>query len=308
MAKRRQRLPNWLVYLLVRSVLCLIQALPLRLCYRIADLLASLALRLDRRHRDVALANIEAAFPGQFSAEQRRHLVYAVYRHFAAMIIDMAFITRKLHERNWRHYIRLQRQNDVIEALLSDRPVILQSGHFGNWEIAGYVFGLFGFRPYSVARTLDNPYLERLLRSFRVRTGQRIIYKRGAFDKVDAVMRAGGTIAILNDQDAGARGLYVEFFGRPASTHKGPALLALQHRAPVVVGYARRLGDGMRYEMGTAAVIYPETVQSTRNPVQELTQRVAWALESIVRQAPDQYLWLHRRWKHQPKRRHRRAA
>ncbi len=301
MARRRKRRPPALaVYLLVRIVLCIIQSLPLRMCYRVAAFIGWLAYRLDRRHRAVALANLQMAFGERLTDDQRERIVRHVYRHFASVIVDMAFIVRKLHERNWRRYITLRGQEEVVRLLLSDRPVILQSGHFGNWEIAGYVFGLFGFRPYSVARTLDNPYLERLLRSFRVRTGQRIIYKRGAFDKVDAVLRSGGTIAILNDQDAGCRGLFVDFFGRPASTHKGPALLALEHRAPVVLGYALRLGDGLQYEMGTAAIVDPNDSLREQNPVRDLTQRVAHALERAVRLAPDQYLWLHRRWKHQP--------
>src|SRR5436309_1402950 len=82
---------------------------------------------------------------------------------------------------------------------------------------------------YSVARALDNPYVERLLRSFRTRTGQEIIYKRGAFDQVAEIMRNGAMIGMLSDQDAGHRGVFVEFFGRPASSHKGVALLALEH-------------------------------------------------------------------------------
>ncbi len=298
--KRKRRPPALLVYLLVRTVLCVLQALPLKVCYRIASFIGWLAYHLDRRHRDVALENLRFAFGSDLTDDDRQRIVRNVYRHFASVIVDMAFIVRKLHERNWRQYISLRGQEDVVRLLLSDRPVILQSGHFGNWEIGGYVFGLFGFRPCSVARTLDNPYLERLLRSFRVRTGQRIIYKKGAFDKVDSILRQGGTIAILNDQDAGSRGLFVEFFGRPASTHKGPALLALQHNAPVVVGYAVRLDDGLRYEMATSAVLDPSDSLEATNPVKHFTQRTAHALERAVRSAPEQYLWLHRRWKHQP--------
>ncbi len=306
--RKESRALQWTVYILVRTLLCIVQALPLSWCYRIADFIAWLALRLDRRHTQVALDNLRAAFPGRFSDDELLTIVRQVYRHFAAIVVDIAFIVRKLHERNWRKHIRLEGHEPVVDLLLSDRPVILQSGHFGNWEIAGYVFGLFGFVPYSVARTLDNPYLERLLRSFRVRTGQRIIYKRGAYEKVEAVMRRGGTIALLNDQDAGARGLFVDFFGRPASTHKGPALLALQYSAPVVVGYAIREGDGLKYRMGTAAIIDPKQIHSDAQTIRYLTQRVAHALERTIRTAPEQYLWLHRRWKHQPSRRAARRA
>jgi KDO2-lipid IV(A) lauroyltransferase len=175
------------------------------------------------------------------------------------------------------------------------------TGHFGNWEMAGYLFGVFGFPPNSVARTLDNPYLDRYLRAFRERTGQMLIPKTGGYDQMLDVLRRGGVLSFLADQDAGQNGLYVEFFGRPASTHKAIALLALEHRAPVFVGYARRVGPGFRYEVGCADIIEPGDFHGDADDVRRLTQRYTAALERVVRRDPDQYLWLHRRWKHQPK-------
>jgi KDO2-lipid IV(A) lauroyltransferase len=299
---RTKLLTDFLVYLGVRSLIALIQALPLRVCYRLSAAIAALAYRLDRRHRRVALENLRHAFGTGQSDAQIERLVEAVYQHFAAIIVEMAFIPRKLHETNWRDSVQLRDHQRIVELLLTRSPVILQTGHFGNWEVAGYLFGLFGFKPYSVARTLDNPFLERLVRSFRMRTGQRIIYKRGAYDQVEQVLRRGALLAFLNDQDAGQRGLFVEFFGRPASTHKGVGLLALQFRAPIVVGYARRLGPGIHYELAAADVILPEEVPNGPEALRYVTQRAAWALEAAIRQAPEQYLWLHRRWKHSPRR------
>ena len=135
--------------------------------------------------------------------------------------------------------------------------MILLTGHYGNWELAGYLFGLFGFPTVSVARTLDNPYLDRYLRSFRERTGQSLIPKTGGFDQMVEVLRDGRVLSFLADQDAGQRGLYVDFFGRPASTHKAIALLAIEHQAPVVVGVARRIGPGFRYEIRCEDIIDP---------------------------------------------------
>ena len=105
---------------------------------------------------------------------------------------------------------------------------------------------------------------------------------------------------MLADQDAGQRGLFVDFFGRPASTHKAIALLAIEHQAPVVVGVARRVGPGFRYEIRCADVIEPDEFTGTADDARLLTQRYTSALEELIRQDPTQYLWLHRRWKHQP--------
>ena len=135
--------------------------------------------------------------------------------------------------------------------------MILLTGHYGNWEMAGYLFGIFGFPTYSVARTLDNPYLEQFLRSFRERTGQRLIPKAGGYDQILEVLQSGQTLSMLADQDAGQRGMFVDFFGRPASTHKAIALLAIEHQAPVVVGVARRIGPGFQYEIRCADIIEP---------------------------------------------------
>src|SRR5205814_3841441 len=120
---------------------------------------------------------------------------------------------------------------------------------------------------------LDNPYLDRYLASFRERTGQALIPKTGGFDQMVEVLRANRVLSFLADQDAGQRGLYVEFFGRPASTHKAIALLAIEHQAPVVVGYARRLGTGFRYEVGCDALIRPEEFTGTAQDAVLLTQR-----------------------------------
>ena len=104
---------------------------------------------------------------------------------------------------------------------------------------------MFGFPTVSVARTLDNPYLERYLRAFRERTGQSLIPKTGGFDQMVEVLENNRALTFLADQDAGQRGLFVDFFGQPASTHKAIALLAIEHKAPVAVGVARRIGPGL---------------------------------------------------------------
>src|SRR5690348_10511539 len=128
-----------------------------------------------------------------------------------------------------------------------------------------------------------------------------MIPKSGGYEQMLEVLGRGGVLSFLADQDAGQRGMYVEFFGRPASTHKAIALLAIEHKAPIVVGYARRIGPGFLYEVGCPAMIDPATLSGTADDARELTQRYTAALENVIRQSPEQYLWLHRRWKHQPK-------
>ncbi len=175
------------------------------------------------------------------------------------------------------------------------------TGHFGNWELGGYTLGLLGFSTFAIARKLDNPYLnDFLLHRFRQRTGQRILYKDGDFERIQAVLAGGGAIATLGDQDAGRRGQFVDFFGRPASTHKAVALLALEFDAVMAVIGVPRFGEPMRYEVRVEEVILPEEYAGRPDAVRAITQRFTAALERMVRRAPEQYFWLHRRWKHEP--------
>ena len=301
MARARNQTLDLGVYLLVRLIVGFAQMLSVEQSYALARFLAKIFYQLDKRHRAVGMENLRLAFGEQYDEPARDAIIRGVYEHFCMMTMEILHIPRKLDVTTWRDRITLVGHEAVLDRLMDGGPMIMLSGHFGNWEMAGYLFGVFGFPPNSVARTLDNPYLESFLRRFRERTGQKLIPKSGGYDQMLDVLRSGGVLSFLADQDAGQRGLYVDFFGRPASTHKAIALLAIEHKAPVVVGYARRIGPGFRYEVGCDAIIEPTEWTGTSDDVRLLTQRYTAALEKIIRRDPEQYLWLHRRWKHQPK-------
>jgi KDO2-lipid IV(A) lauroyltransferase len=167
--------------------------------------------------------------------------------------------------------------------------------------MAGYVTGVVGLRTYAIARILDNPYLHRFLLKFRQKTGQTILSKTGDFDRITAVLESGGVIATLGDQDAGAKGLFVDFFNRPASTHKAVALLSLQYDAPMVILGVPRIGWPMKFRWEIEEVIDPRSYAGRRaSAVKAITVRFTLAMERLIRRHPEQYFWLHRRWKNQP--------
>jgi Kdo2-lipid IVA lauroyltransferase/acyltransferase len=300
--KPRNPLTDYAVYFAVRVVVCVLQAVPLRVALGIAHVLALLAYRVDKRHREVARDNLRHAFPERCadSAECER-LVRACYRHFCTMAIEIACLPRRIHLHNWRAFTDVLRPDQGMGPLLGDRPVLLVTAHYGNWEVAGYVMGLIGMRTYAIARVLDNPHLDRFLQRFRQKTGQTILSKSGDFARITAALEAGGAIATLGDQDAGPKGMFVEFFNRPASTHKAVALLALQHDALMVVIGIPRVGTPMRFAMEVEDLIDPREYTGHRGQaVRAMTVRFTQAIERLVRRHPEQYFWLHRRWKHQP--------
>jgi KDO2-lipid IV(A) lauroyltransferase len=307
MAKERSVARDYAVYLIIRLLVCFIQMLSWGLAERFADLLAWLGYRVDRRHRLVALENLRHAFPGRYSEPELHALVRATYRHFARLMIEIILTPRKLHVGNWKQHVEIIQDHKIVDRLLSGRPLLIVTGHFGNWEIAGYVLGLVGFTTHAIARPLDNPFLDRFLRRFREYTGQKVLAKHGDFEQMQNVLAQGGVLATLGDQDAGQRGLFVDFFGRPASTHKAIALLALEYQVPIAVSCAPRVGEPLRYHIVTEDVILPEEYAGRPDAVKAITQRFTEALERLIRRYPEQYFWLHNRWKHQPAR-GRRAA
>jgi KDO2-lipid IV(A) lauroyltransferase len=300
--KHRRLWLDYLAYLAIRLLVAFAQMLSIEQSYALARFLGWVLYKVDRRHRQVGLENLAHAFGDALGEMERDRIIRGVYRHFCTMLMEILHTPRKIHLTNWRDWIVLVGVAPIMDHLLTgERPVIVLTGHYGNWELAGYVFGLFGFPTVAVARTLDNPYLDRYLQSFRERTGQLMVPKTGGYDQMVEVLRENRALTFLADQDAGQRGMFVEFFGRPASTHKAIALLAIEHQAPVAIGVARRIGPGFRYEIRCEDVIDPASLPGTADDARLLTERFTSALERLIRQDPTQYLWLHRRWKHQPK-------
>jgi KDO2-lipid IV(A) lauroyltransferase len=299
--KPRNPITDFAVYVTVRAIVCFLQTLPLRVALGLGNVLALIAYHLDRRHREVARDNLRHAFPDRCSDPvECDRLVWACYRHYFTMTVEIACLPRRIHIHNWRSFGDVLHFERIMVPLLGDRPVLLVTAHYGNWEVAGYVTGLVGLRTYAIARILDNPHLNRFLQRFRQKTGQTVLSKTGDFDRINAVLEAGGAIATLGDQDAGPKGMFVDFFNRPASTHKAVALLALQHDAQLVVLGIPRVATPMKFALEIEDLIDPRDYAGRPGSVREITVRFTQAIERMVRRHPEQYFWLHRRWKHQP--------
>ena len=277
--------------------------------------LAALLMRLPARmvRRDVALDNLRASFP-EWSEAEVVDCCRRMYEHFGRLVTEQVQFPRQVTLENCREVMVFRNRKASVKALCSGRPVLVLGGHFGNWEASMMAFGLFGFPMGVVARKLKNPHVEAWLDRERRRSGHRLYWKRGGYDGMLELLQAGGNLGLLCDQDAGKRGVFVDFFGRPASTIKSLALLALEHDAIVVVGYGRRLPDDpsarwSRFEIGCEAVLDPRDYADRRDAVAAMTTGYTEALERAVRRSPEQYFWVHRRWKTAPRvRRARKAA
>ncbi len=239
-------------------------------------------------------------------------LIGGMWLHLFRLVGEMIHLHRQLRLERTLELIEFHQKDVGLRALCSGRPVIMVGGHFGNWEMGISIFGRFGFPMGVVARDLDNPWLHAWFENFRQCTGHHTISKKGGFEAMTEELSRKGCLALLADQDAGGSGVFVDFFGKPASTHKSIALMALEHDALIVVGYATRrqevLADGWpRYEVGCEAVFDPRDFAGV-DAVRELTAAYTHSLEQVIRRAPEQYFWVHRRWKSVPRVRAKRRA
>ena len=293
---RGERVVDFLVYVAVRILICIAQALRIETGHKIARGLAWLFCDVLRLRAGVVDDNLAHAFP-EMSPDERHRLARHMWQHLFLLVLEVAHAPRKIHETNWRKYVTLLNDRHLMQLLLSDQATLITSAHFGNFEVGGYVLALLGFPTHSVARTLDNPYLDRFVNRFRGSTGQYLIPKNGGYDQIVNVLAHGGAMTFLADQYAGPKGCWVEFFGRQASAHKAIALLAFEYQAPVIVSYARRTGRPLHFEFRAFAMADPRAGGPESASVRSLTQWYTSRLEEIIRLAPDQYWWIHRRWK-----------
>lgn len=299
---RRRRIDtDYLVYIALRFAAMIFQMFPIDWNLVTARWMGSLWFRVMRRHRQRAVEHLEFAYGDRITGVQRERIALRSMQQMTMVAMEMFFTTRLINEWTWPRYVRLNNVEAGLEVLSGSRGAILVTGHYGSWELCGYVLATMGFPIVAVMRPLDNPYINAYLMDVRAKRGLQLLYKKGVSRSAEEVLAGGGTLAFIADQNAGHKGMFVDFFNRKASTYKSIGLLAIQHQVPIVVGYARRLGDRFEYEVGVNRVIQPSEWQGRDNELLWITQEYTRAIEDFVREEPEQYLWMHRRWKSRPK-------
>ena len=294
---------DYLVYLLVRILFCVVQSLSLEANKAFARGLAFFFARILPIRRQLLHANLQIAFPN-LNKKERQVIIQAMWEHLFLMGIEVALARRQIRDFNWTDHIQLTNAEPLLSLLHQDRPVILVTGHFGNFEIGGFSLGVLTYPSHAVARTLDNPFLNQFIKDFRESTGQFLIPKKGGAMDITRVLEQDGLMALLVDQWAGRKeGYMVNFFDKPTSAFKAIAILALKFNAPVVVCYSlRREGESgqfqpLHFEMHISEILDPLDLPPDIQGAKEITQWFTHVLESGIRQCPEQYWWLHRRWK-----------
>jgi len=300
LADRSPSWSNYLAYLAARTVTTLMHGTRVDETMAISAAVARFYYKIGRSHRKRACRNIASSFP-DWSAERVERIAEASFEHmFKLFLADAVVMPRLVTPQSWPLHSRIPHLGSSMDLIVRKQPVIMVTGHIGNWEVLGYTMSVAGYPVHAVARPLDNPFINRWVLDIRERHGMHIITKWGAAPILQKALINNGCVGFIADQNAGADGMFVPFFGRLASTYKSIGLLAMRYKVPVLVGCSLRQGPNFEFELTMTDRIDPEEWADQPDPLFYITARYNRGFEQMIRSAPEQYLWVHRRWKSRP--------
>jgi Kdo2-lipid IVA lauroyltransferase/acyltransferase len=291
--KPRSRLRTALEYGLALGALKSLQVAPLPAAERLARCYAALLDRLVPRLRRVALRNLALAMPEKAAAEHRR-IADGVFRSIARLILALARFPT-ISRQTVSDWIRCEGYEHFEQALARGHGVLFATAHLGNWELSAFAHALLCAPMHVLVRPLDNPRIDRLIARRRALSGNHLIEKKDSARAILKALAANQAVGILVDQNASLdEGIFVDFFGVPACAGTAFARLAARSGATVIPGFALWSEAERRYVLR----FYPP-LEITGN-AEDDTRRLHRQLEAVIREYPDQWLWIHRRWKTRP--------
>lgn len=290
---------EWLAYAVVWCLLTLTSAFPRPAARAMAVMLARLLFALTPKLRKTAEFNLELAFP-QWTAPQRENTIRGMIHSLGWMAAEFAHMPRYTRN-NIKDVIVLDGHENFLEGQRRGKGVLFLTAHMGAWELSSYAHALYGYPLHYMARPLDNARLDALVNRYRSRSGNSPIFKNESARAMLKILKDAGTIGILADQNTmRGEGAFVDFFGTPACTTTGIARVALHTGASVVPGYAVWDESLKKYRLRFEPPLELIRTGDTERDVVENTQRFAKVTEEIIRKHPEQWVWVHARWKTRP--------
>ncbi len=282
-------------------IISLARVIPFRVTKTISSFLGDLLFFLAPKRRNIAIENLRHAFAGEKNDEEIRKIARESCRSFFLTFLEIVKLRYLFTGTNAVKRLKAYAEN-LDELFMKAKKVHDESGgcifvtpHIGNWEVLPQVSAVIGIPLAIVARPLDNEYLEKLIFRSRVAEGQFIIPKKNALFVLQKTLQNGRSIGMLPDQST-MKGVVINFFGRPASTTPVPAILAITYKRPIVVVAACRK-DNNQYEGFVSDPIWPGEYTSEKAEIIRITGEITRNMEIIIRKYPEQYLWMHNRWK-----------
>ena len=291
---------EWLEFAAVWIILKTIGALPRPLARGLAAAIARLLFALRPKLKKTAAVNLRLAFPA-WTDTQRKGVTRKMVRCLGWMAAEFAHFPR-LTKDNIEKVVTLEGHENFLEAQRRGKGVLYLTGHIGAWELSSFAQALYGYPLHYMARPLDNKRLDALVNQYRCASGNQPIFKNESARVMLKTLKESGTIGILADQNTmPEEGVFVDFFGKSACTTTGIARVALHTDAAVVPGYAYWDASIGKYRLRFEPPVPLTRSGDTERDIFENTQKFAKVLENLIRKHPDQWVWLHGRWKMRPK-------
>lgn len=295
---RKSSSGDYLLLFLAKGLSLFFRIMPIGVALFIARRLGELSMFFNLKRRRIAYGNLKAAFADRYSLKELKKILRRTYANIGQGLIEVLLLP-KMDERYVERYIKFENFHFAKDALKRGKGLIFLTAHFGNWEVSNVALPLRGFSYKAIAREQKPFLLNELLNSYRESKGCKILLKGPAVREAIRTLRSNGIVGMLVDQDAGKNGIFVKLFGREASWHRGVMEMAMKTGASVVPGFAiREKGPYIRFKL-FKPIELPAGGDKNEIIKEGFRQHVA-ALETMIRDYPDQWLWQHRRWKSTP--------
>lgn len=288
---------NSVAYHIIKTMMKLLSAIPRQTIARLGFPLGLAWYAVDRRHRNIAMENMRIAFGDKWDRRMLRKQLRANFIQLARLALELPSLMR-LDKHNMKDHVTFSGLHHITRLLHEKKPLLLLTAHFGNWELMALSWALQTRRRCNVvARPIDFPPFRRVMTEIRSITGNRVIDKDDSQPIISGLLRENEMIGTLLDQNASwYEGVYVPFFGRLACTNKGAALFALRYGAIIVPAFNSRQPDG-RYKITIEPPVPLVRTGDIAEDIMVNTERFNRIIEAHIRRAPDNWFWVHRRWR-----------
>jgi Kdo2-lipid IVA lauroyltransferase/acyltransferase len=286
-------------YSLALLIVRFFAAMPRRIAYPTAKTLSRLGFHLARRQHRAGLRNLQMAFP-ELSRSAREEILRGCFENLGRLLVEFTHMP-ELNKGNICRFVVHDGLENYLEGLRRGRGVIFMTAHFGAWELSSFAHAVYGYPLRFVVRPIDNPRVERLISTYRTRSGNTPIERRSAARDILKALRQNEAVGILFDQNTTrSEGVFAEFFGIPAATTPALALFALRTGAAVVPGFLIWDASLRKHRLRLDPPVQLIDTGNLDHDVLENTKIFNKILEGYIRAYPDQWLWIHQRWKTRP--------
>lgn len=299
MKLKKLRVFQYLEYVAALCIAAPFFLLPRPIALRAGEFLGEIMFWLMKRRRSIGYKNLNIAFGDDLSSEEKRQILRANFRNLGKSLAEVLHFP-KMSTGYLQQKVRIEGQENYLAAKAKGQGVIFLTAHFGNWEISSHAQSAAGYPLSIVVRPLDNHYLNSIVEKLRTLHGNKILPRGNGLKRMITALKNKETLGILMDQNTSrSKGLFIDFFGEPACTVPVIALLALRYRVPVIPGFIIRTGfDTHTLYLGPEVEI--QRTGDTQKDIAENTRHFNTIIEQFVRQYPDQWFWIHNRWKTRP--------